>query len=63
MDKEKMGYLKNNEEAETTFFFSDLKLGIFDNEVYNYQLEGKIELMKYNRLEMILDLNRQLIAN
>lgn len=45
------------------FMFSDLQLGIFENEVFQQNSTKTLRLMVFNRLDMILKLSKKLIAN
>jgi hypothetical protein len=63
MEKERIIFYTKENQSNNEFLFSNLHLGIFDNEVLKIENETKIKLMVFNRLDMILDLNRSLIAN
>ncbi|MBN2261943.1 MAG: hypothetical protein JW735_03460 [Prolixibacteraceae bacterium] len=63
MEKERIIFYTKENQSINEFLFSNLHLGIFDNEVLKIENETKIKLMVFNRLDMILDLNRSLIAN
>lgn len=63
MEKERIIIYKGESESINELLFSNLHLGIFDNEVLKIENETKIKLMVFNRLDMILDLNRSFIAN
>ncbi|HOO85689.1 MAG TPA: hypothetical protein PLS94_14055 [Prolixibacteraceae bacterium] len=63
MEKERIIIYKGKSQSINEFLFSNLHLGIFDNEVLKIENETKIRLMVFNRLDMILDLSRSLIAN
>jgi len=42
---------------------SDLELGIMESEVYTGAINKPIELIQFNRLQMILELNNKVNAN
>jgi hypothetical protein len=61
-------FFKRGEKMEKSrvfseFMFSDLQLGIFENEVFYQEHKKAIRLIVFNRLNMILNLNNKLIAN
>ena len=58
----KESHFDGNGEELSEFIFSDLELGIIQNEVVNEQNE-KLDLIVFNRLEMILEINDFLNLN
>jgi hypothetical protein len=63
MKNENRELLINFEKTETIILLSDVELGIIENEIFNYNTEGSLELIKFNKLEMILELNKKMFAN
>lgn len=51
------------EKNANEFLFSNIELGIFDNEAITNSTSENLQLIVFNRLEMILELNSKLIAN
>ncbi|HKM92517.1 MAG TPA: hypothetical protein VJY41_02600 [Prolixibacteraceae bacterium] len=54
---------KLTETNANEFLFSNIELGIFDNEAITDSTSENLQLIVFNRLEMILELNSKLIAN
>lgn len=63
MEKERIFFYKRELNSISEFLFSNLHLGVFDNEVLIIEKKTKIKLIVFNRLDMIIDLSRSLIAN
>ena len=63
-----MGNIKSKlhggkEKINNDFLFSDIDLGIFDDETSEVPENQIFYIISFNRLEMILELNSKLIAN
>ena len=52
---------KLTETNANEFLFSNIELGIFDNEAITDSTSENLQLIVFNRLEMILELNSKLI--
>ena len=48
---------------QSDFSLSNIELGLLENEVYNENADGKLKIIVFNKLEMILELNNKLFAN
>lgn len=63
MDKGKRKATLGYEDVQQEFMLSDVELGILERETYSRKQDGPLKLIVFNRLEMILELNRKLFAN
>ena len=63
MDIRNEGYFDNCGDEVSEFMFSDLELGIIQNELGEAKTGGGTELIVFNRLEMILEINNILYLN
>lgn len=63
MDRERIVFYEGRANTTNEFLFSNLHLGIFENEVSENLQALCIKPIKFNRLDMILALNNKLIAN
>lgn len=63
MKRENRNVTLVSEGVYSEFMLNDLELGLLNNEVYNASGEDHLKLIVFNRLEMILELNRKLFAN
>ena len=63
MKKVKGVLLRREKNIQSDFKLSNVELGLFENEICNDCSGNLLELIVFNKLDMILELNKKLIAN
>lgn len=63
MEKEGIINYRGENKSTNEFLLSNIDLGIFDCELLDRKNAQSLNILVFNRLDMILELNSKLIAN